>query len=211
MSTQLSLRIHSVKCVDETGGSFAEHFGNDEIALGGMVLNATGETTKVDPFWVYGSFDDGDVFVFPQPRVFHTFPLGTSFPVEFGCGLTVIEKDAGGAADAVAKLADYVEEQVKAHLPKARDQRAMATPGSRAALAPLLSWAIGAAAPAVLSYLKNKLSALFSDDVFRPQFTTVTIGSKDFTWSGSKVSARKTLLFSDHGGKYEVVYDWALN
>lgn len=35
MSTQLNLRIHQVKCVDETGGRWAEKFGNDEIYLGG--------------------------------------------------------------------------------------------------------------------------------------------------------------------------------
>ena len=47
MASRLEFRTHSVKRVDETNGSFAERFGNDEIFLGGHNVLQNGETAPI--------------------------------------------------------------------------------------------------------------------------------------------------------------------
>ena len=97
MSQQISLRVHSVKCVDETNGAWAERLGNDEIWLGGYTIAANGDTQVIAPWEVYAGFDDNDVKVFDPPRVFHTFtPSPVGYPQELALGLVLVEKDNGG-------------------------------------------------------------------------------------------------------------------
>lgn len=218
MATKLEFRIHSVKCVDETNGSFAERFGNDEIHLGGHAILQNGETTPISPRPIYPHFDDGDIKVFDPPMVFHTFALGTGFPQEFAMGLTLIEQDQGGMVNAVKLIADRVEEEVKKRLPGARDHRdadvARATAAhagvAPAVFVPVLKYAVAAAAPAVIDWVKKKVIAVFADDVFQPQHAVTAVSSSSHTWSGSTTSARSTARATDHQGTYEIVYDWKL-
>ncbi|MDT7838267.1 hypothetical protein [Aquabacterium sp. OR-4] len=208
MASALQLRIHSVRCVDETGGRFAERFGNDEIYMGGHAMLGDGSTSVVPAFSVYPHFDDGDIKVYNPPRVFHTFALGPSFPQEFAVGLVLIEKDAGGMSDAIKRIADKVETEVRKRLeqPAAMVRQAE---GQRA-LSPLLAQALAYAAPYVIDYVRKKLMGAISDDLFQPQHTTVSIDSANFSWSGSPSSAVKTLTFRDHDGVYQVACDWNL-
>lgn len=231
MATQIQFRIHSVKCQDETGGSFAERFGNDEIYLGGYGIAANGSTTQVAPRSVYGNFDDGDEFVFNPPRVFHSAPLGANYPQEFGVGLVLVERDAGGMASAVLKLATFAQEQIKKKLGLARELqtvRAQAAAVDRAetegaaragapvadaaarALPALLVTAIKLAAPFILDHFKRYIVAAFNDDVFAPQHATVTLPTREFNFGGGNVSARNTVRCQDHQGIYLITYDWQL-
>ena len=218
MASRLEFRIHSVKCVDETNGSFAERFGNDEIFLGGHNILQNGETAPIRPRSIYPHFDDGDIKVFEPPMVFHTFALGNAYPQEFGIGMTLIEQDQGGMVDAVTVIANRVEEEVKKRLPGAKAQReadaaraAAASAGAApAVLAPILKYALSAAAPAIIDWVKKKFIGAFADDVFQPQHAVVAISSASHAWSGSATSARSTARASDHQGTYEIVYDWKL-
>ena len=138
MSQQISLRVHSVKCIDETNGAWAERIGNDEIWLGGYTISTKGDTQVIAPWEVYAHFDDGDLQVFEPPRVFHTFALApVGFPQELGLGLVLVEKDNGGMTDAIKAIAKLVSEQLKATL--ARPQSARPQPALVGGLAvPLL-------------------------------------------------------------------------
>ncbi len=215
MASILQFRVHSVRCADETGGQYAERFGNDEIYLGGHWILQDGTTAAISPFSVYPHFDDGNVKVFDPPYVFHEFELGATFPQEFGMGMTLIEKDGGGMANAVQRIADKVGEEVRKRLDAGQAARkadmARATSAKvQPRLAPVLAYAISAAAPFVIDFVKRKLMAAISDNVFQPQHATVEIPSADFTWSGSPTSAQQSVEFRDHSGIYQLVFDWNL-
>src|SRR5438552_1224852 len=59
-------------CVDETNPEWA---GNDEIGLGGVGLDETGEVAKVHEFLIYDDFDDGDEKRYDPPLRFISFSL----------------------------------------------------------------------------------------------------------------------------------------
>jgi hypothetical protein len=208
MSQQISLRVHSVKCIDETNGAWAERFGNDEIWLGGYTISANGDTQVIAPWEVYAHFDDGDVKVFEPPRVFHTFALApVAFPQELGLGLVLVEKDNGGMAEAIKAIAKLVSEHLKAAL--ARRQSTRPQPGLVGTLAvPLLKWALSEIGPVVAAEVKRRIIAAYNDDVFQPQHVTLSVPSPNMRFSGSMTSARSTLRFRDHDGIYELTYDW---
>ncbi len=75
--SKLRLRIHKVKCVDETDVVPEFEDGGEEILLGGIVVDALGEVTKVDAFQI-GSDDEfnaGVEEVLSPPRQFAAFDL----------------------------------------------------------------------------------------------------------------------------------------
>lgn len=209
MATKLSLRVHRVKCVDETGGWLAEKVGNDEIYLGGFAVNnPNGETVKINPVSIYNDFDDGDVKVFNPPKVFHTIniPAAGGWPKTFAVGLILIEKDAGGMVGAVTKIANFFEEKLKEKL--AQSPVAGAAPLLAGAL---LRQAIIVIGPPVINYVKHTIMSAFADEIFTPQMAIIDIPSANFTWSGSMDSAEKTVEFRDHSGTYQLTYDWKLS
>ena len=210
MSQQLSLRIHSVKCIDETNGAWAERFGNDEIWLGGYTIAANGSTQVIAPWSVYAGFDDGDIKVFDPPRVMHSFALGAPGAPgaqEFGIGLVLVEKDNGGMGAAITAIAKLVQEQLQAQLAAAKAARTL--PSTAAGLAvEVLKWLLAATGPAILREVKRRIMAAYDDDVFQPQHLTQLVRGLNFSFSGSNTSARKTLRFQDHDGIYELVCDW---
>lgn len=195
MATKLSLRIHRVACIDETNGKYMEKIGNDEICLGGLALNNQGETIKIPPFSVYPHFDDGDVKAYNPPKIFYTFPLTASgnWPKGFGITFILIEKDAGGMEAAVAAIADASKNYLATHF-KALVLSPPTIPSPKPPLPDL-----------------RRLLPTFKDDVFYPQFVSLSIPGPSFSWSGSLDSVEKTVNFRDHGGHYALTYDWLLH
>jgi hypothetical protein len=205
MSQTLQLRIHSVRCIDETNGQWAERFGNDEIWLGGYSINAMGDTRVIEPYLVNAHFDDNEVHDFVPPRVFHSLSFTTAPGQwkEFGVGLVLVEKDNGGMHEAIVALAGLVQTQLKAQLAAAA---ASANPGVPAH--ERLKWAATKMLPAVGEIIKGRIIAAYSDDIFQPQHVLQAVRSPNFSFGGSPSSARQALLFREHGGVYEVVVDW---
>lgn len=206
MSQKLNLRVHSVKCVDETNGQYIERFGNDEIWLGGYSIASNGDTQTIAPFQVGAGFDDGDVVVLQPPRVMCSFDFGTPGRwQEFGVGLVLIEKDNGGMREAIEKIAAKVQTELKAQI-------ALAPPAgggtTRSLLFEILKWALPIIAPVVADYVKRKIIAAYNDDIFQPQHATQSVRGPNFSFGGSQGSARKTVVFREHDGLYELVYDW---
>ena len=209
MSTLLNLRIHSVKCVDETGGWIAEKFGDDEIYLGGFSIDANAAAKKIDPFSVNSGFDDGEVQKYNPPRVFATFQLGAHLtkPANFSAGFLLIEKDAGGMLNAIKKLYD----KLVAEIAKKKNEAAGHANGTGVAIAPIavgLIWSY--IKPVIYEYVKDKILGWFGDDLFPLQDVTTTIMNADHTWHGKKNSPVSMVEFSGHGGTYQLFYDWEL-
>ena len=116
--TKLELRIHKVRCDDETNGFLGSEAGSDEIDLGGTTVDESGDTHKVSPFRVASFGSDGDQKVFSPPRRFTFFNLteGTDFPKGYVATLVLAEIDSGGFNDFLKKLMEKVRERVIAYL-----------------------------------------------------------------------------------------------
>jgi hypothetical protein len=207
--TRITLRIHRVRCVDETGGSFQERFGNDEIALGGFGIDANLQATKVFPFDVNANFDDGDVQDYSPPRPFVTLAFGEqhAWPKSCGVGFLLFEKDNGGRLGATDKI--YAELQKKLNIEREKRGLNVAGFGILAAIPwkeiAILVW------PYIKDWATQKIREAIDDDMFALRTVEVTIPSADFTWNGSKISSKSTVDFRDHSGIYELVYDWELS
>src|SRR5262249_33620428 len=67
----LEITVHKVKCLEQT----SLETGDDEIALGGVTIDATRETRKINEVMVREDFDDGVVQVYSPPKRFAWFDL----------------------------------------------------------------------------------------------------------------------------------------
>lgn len=213
MSTKLNLRIHRVVCVDETGGKWAEKFGNDEIYLGGFTLDANHNTMGYGPRSVYAHFDDGDVKTFSPPRVCATIDLGGSFnrTRNYYAGFLLIEHDSGNMASAVASLVKKVNDKVQEELLRIQQAREANSGGAGVAV---VGTAVAVIWPLikddVVAYVKSKLSSWFGDEIFPLQVVSATLTSSDHTWNGQKTSQLSMREFRAHDGVYQIFYDWQL-
>lgn len=207
MTSQLKLRIHSVKCVDETGGKYVEKFGNDEIYLGGFSLDAEGNPVKIPNFSVYPDFDDGDIKNFNPPRVFATFNVSeqTNWPKNFGVCFLLFEKDSGGMDEMLDTAFQKFKDEVKAKKPSAR------TTDEGSSFAFPWQTIFSVVIPIVVNYLKNKLSGAISDDAFPLEATSVSIPAANHKWDGSNVSPLNKVEFRGNDGVYYLFYDWELS
>lgn len=192
MASNVSFRIHQVKCIDETGGWLAEKAGNDEIWLSGFGISPSGETRKVEPFEVYANFDDNDVKKYNPPRNFISLPLLDSgvWPKSIGIGLLLAEKDWGDFGGKV----DVILEKVKGAVGSVP-----AGGGWQAALVMV--------APFVL----NQVIGVARDDIFPLQSVTLDVPNPQFLWGGQPTSPRATVDFRGHDGIYRLEYDWSLS
>ncbi|NGN67355.1 hypothetical protein G5C51_26055 [Streptomyces sp. A7024] len=199
--TKLSFRIHKVKCVEETN-----ELGKDEFYLGGNTIDESGDVHKVSQFKVM-SCHSGDVKTYLPPREFSWFNIAEA-PVKFPKGYFVVlgaaEKDGGGFADYLDKLLDLVKTKVIAAV-------AAAIGGIIGAPGGPITAAIGACVGYVVGKIFDFLKAWWGDDVFAPKQTSTVIASLTARWTTGTASPQRTVVFSGHGGKYEVVYDWQLH
>ena len=203
---KLELRLHSVRCVDETGsGTFGE-VGKDEIALGATTVDESGDTEKVPELQV-GGFNDGDVKTFSPPRRIATFGLreGTEFPKAYFATLVLAEKDvSGGLSEFLNQLLEKIRERVIAALAAAIGGAVGASGGPVGAL-------IGAAVGFVVGRVFELIRAAFADDIFAPRTVTVAVAALSQRFAGGKTdSPEATVTFEGHGGRYQLVYDWRL-
>ncbi len=210
MSTKLNLRIHFVKCVDETGGGFVERFGNDEIYLGGFSIDAKARTAKINPFSVNASFDDGDIQRYNPPRVFATYQLGTNLTrsANFSAGFLLIEKDNGGMDTAVKKLYDKLVTEVKKRKDELENRVDSIIPVGVGQVALSLIWSY--VKPILYEYVKDKIIGWFEDDLFPLQDVSTTIMNANHTWHGKKYSPVNMVEFRGNDGVYQLYYDWEL-
>ena len=202
----LTLRIHSVKCVDETGtdGLFGtEGFGDDEISLGGTVVGVTGTTAKVSPFNVSSSFEDGDVKSYNPLKPFFMFSLtkGTQFPKTVHATLVLAERDMGGISDFLNELTEKIEEEIVDLLKNAAN---FEIPGLGMIIGDGIEWVVDK----VFDYLKS----VWSDDVFKPVILSAKVSSPTHIFANGKIhSPDQTVTFQGHSGTYEVRCDWLLS
>ncbi|MEU9898013.1 hypothetical protein ACIBCS_14485 [Streptomyces phaeochromogenes] len=196
---KLELRIHRVKCLDETS-----EWGSDEIHLAGTSVDESGDTLKIGQFKVR-SFDDGDVKVYDPPRRFHWFGLdeGTRYPKSYFVTLVLAEVDWGGLADYVGALLDLIKKKVTAYL-------AAAIGGAIGASGGPVGILIGMAVGAAVGWVFDQLKGLFGDEVFKPVTVNAVIPSLTGRWAGRPFTAPAVADYRGHGGHYQLTYDWRM-
>lgn len=206
MGNQITLRIHNVKCVDETGGGIAERVGNDEIFLGGFGIDGNGQTVKVGQTEIYAHFDGGDVKKFSPPRRFTTLRLpnnGGSVSV----GLLLVEKDGGGMRTALEKIyTKVVEEMTRKKREEMARRRVSNLTGADVDWRAI--WEV--VKPIIVNYVKEKIVSAFNDDLFPLQSVSVTVGSSGKFGNGRRISPPEMVEFRGHDGIYRMNYDWEI-
>lgn len=203
MSTRLNLRIHNVKCVDETGGYWAEKVGNDEIDLGGFTVDSDNNTSKIRSTSVGKNFDDGDISRFNPPRIFASFDLGSfTAAKKFAAGFVLSERDSGNVGDTIEKIYQKLSELMGQHR--------SALVNGNASKNKSFAWVWPVVKTHVVSYVLSNYKGWVGDDVFPMQEVSTTIYSADHRWNGSNTSPIELVEFRAHDGTYQVYYSWEL-
>lgn len=203
---QVELRIHRVRCVDETNGFAGTERGADEIHLAGTEVDESGDTRKISAFKVRNFGQDGDVKDYSPLKQFTFFNLGegTKFPKSYFVTFVLAEKDMGGLPDFVDKLYSWVKEKVITALTAAIGGAIGASGGPIGAIIGVaVGWAVGK----VYEIFKS----VWEDDVFAPVTVRLDVPSMTHRFAGGKVDGPQGVAtFQGHGGKYELTYDWRL-
>ena len=204
--TRLELRLHKVRCVDETGGWFGERSGNDEIDLGGTAVDETGDTHVITKFRVGSDFNDGKEVVYSPPQQFTLFNLteGAQYPKSYFVTLVLAEADMGGLSEFLNKLLEKVREKVTAALIAAFGGMIGASGGP-------VGFIIGVAVGYVVGEVFKLFKSVWADEIFQPVTVGVNITSLNAQWPGSRTdSPEGVATFVGHDGIYEVTYDWRM-
>jgi hypothetical protein len=211
--SSLDYRIERVKCLDETNPEWP---GDDEIAMGGVVVNHQGGTAKVGQFTVDSGFDDNEVKVYTDPgKLFHRFDLtGTgAWPRTYSAVVMLAEKDGSGFADAISTVWSKVKDAVLAVIEKA------VTGVLTGYLGAALAAAIGKAVAWLVDTFFSWLIALFEDDMFLPgehyvylpnRYEWMYKNASDYGWTNFRLPPG-TFTFNGHGGSYKVNVHWQVN
>lgn len=213
MSKKLNLCLVQVRCVDETGGSWAEKFGDDEIYLGGFGIDSANNTNKINPFSVRSDFDDNETHRYNPPKVFASFDLGGNFtsPRSFAAGFLMIEKDSGDMTKLINNLYTAVVDEIRKRRQQEEARIANLPRAGGVALRTIplgMIWSV--VKPIVYAYVVNKLVGWFGDEVFPLQDVTTTITGPDHTWNGKNTSPVSMVEFRGHGGHYQLSYIWEI-
>lgn len=201
--TKLALRIHRVKCVDETGGNRFTELGEDDIYLGATMTDMAARTVAQVPYFKVGGFDDGDVKTYSPPRQILAFNLldGRPFPRGYGATLVLVERDSGDQMGPfLEELATREREQLRGSFSafkKARSREPSADEGEslwREAWEQLVK-------PA----LKEWWRSVQKDDIFEPIAVSIRVAS-----AGSISGPPTTITYKGHNATYQITYDWEL-
>lgn len=202
--------VDEVVCVKETS-----ELGKDEIALGGIAVDAD-ETTTILPESDLGKFKTGDRRTFNPAREMTAFNFDGDYPKNFAVFVALAEKDLGGFSNFLAELYEGIKNEVSVVL-TAIGAAAGAWIGSQvgagmgAAIGGPLGVVIGVIAGAILGALVGWFVSITKDDIFAPQVAGLTLLSADADFGATGLtSGPLTLTFSDHGGAYQVRYNWLL-
>lgn len=207
LTNLLELRIHRVKCFDDTS-----EWGKDEISLGGSTIDESGNTEKISAFEV-GNFKRGTEVNYSPPRIFTTFDLlkspGVQYPRSYFATFVLAEIDWGGFSDFLNKLLDKIKEEVIKALTPLATALGTTIGAMIGSSIPILGTAIGAAIGAIVGWAVGKIFELFKswwgDEIFAPITLQANIPSLDArSPQGGEVS------FPGYGGEYRLYYDWRI-
>lgn len=214
--TRVELRLRKVVCVDET-----RELGSDEFDLAGVTIDASGDTGKLARFRVSSDFDSGEKVVYTPPKTLAVYRFSADKTITID-GVTKnvgwprynhftflpAEIDNGGFPDFAAQLYEKAKVIVTAYVAKAV--------GS--ALGGAVGAVIGAIVGKVTAWVMDKLFGLlvrwWEDDMFIPLTSKVKVHSPTADLNGKvggpAVTSQRMFWWKQHGGHYEIHFEWAL-
>ena len=148
---ELELFISEVKCIEGTGGALE---GTEEIAVGGVIVGATGHTAKVKQFLVKEGFDtdsDHNTKKYKHGKRFGAFHLAHEDGKQtYTATLAMAELDQGGFGDFLMAIWNKVKAWVVGAIAEAAGAGIAAAIGS---VIPGLGTLIGAIVGAIIGWL----------------------------------------------------------
>jgi hypothetical protein len=201
--SKLGLRIHRVKCVDETGGNRFTELGEDDIYLGATMTDMAARTVAQVPYFKVGGFDDGDVKIYNPPRQILAFNLtdGRPLPRGFGASLVLVERDSGDQMGPfLEELAAREREQLRSAFSafkRSNNREPSADEGESIWREAWESF--------VKPALKEWWRSVQKDDIFEPIAVSLQLSS--LRQIGAPAS---TITYKGHSATYTISYDWEL-
>ncbi len=220
---EIALKIASVRCVDETGGRWAEKFGNDEIYIGAVyvLINANKSFTvgTTGARLVGNNFDDGETVRWN--RDLFSLPLGDPnvypYPKAVLASVMLAEHDGGnGRNKFLEQLAEEFRKKLTAQaLEGAISARVGHGSSGGVAFAPAAAVVVDALKDFAKdklkelgNYLIGKVSSWVGDDIFPTSIKLLDLSSDNQTWNGQPSTPGETLEFRGHDGVYTAVMRW---
>lgn len=187
----LQFYLMGVKCIDETDGFLGSEAGSDEIALGGLVIDAAGNTKQIARIDM-GDFSSDGVTKYTNRLLGAVdFRSGQGWPKKFQLVLTLAELDNGGFPSFLNKLLDEVRKEVTKILV-----------GLGNSLAPVIGEAIGSAIAWVLDKVFGWIKDIWEDDVFKPCAVEFDFSSAEDRFNGASETGPIWIEWKGHGGRY---------
>ena len=210
----VELKLHRVKCVDETGSNWFTERGSDEINMGGVTLDNKEIISQIKEFKV-GNFDDGTNKLYNPPKILRTFTgQGSTYPKIFTGYISLAEKDSGGFSSFISDLYKAIKDELDVII-VALGVAAGAIIGGNlggtlGSLAGPIGTVIGIAAGAVLGAVISWLVNAFKDDIFTPQMSMLSVDLSNPGSGTVKNSPISTLTYREHDATYKVDVSWTV-
>jgi hypothetical protein len=203
---RLSLQFIRVACIDETNGWFGTESGSDEISIGGAMLDTDGNTNKIAPVDLGGSWDDGDVRDISPPKSITGYSLrgGLTFPRALFLTLILVERDGSGMQDIINGLVEKIAEEAKTTL------TALLAAAAGAAVGGPIGALIGLAVGYAIDKIVDKIRHLWDDVAFIPRTIQADIPSRQAMFAGRQTSTSEVVRFRGPG-EYACRYQWQLS
>ncbi len=216
--SKLRLRILKTKCVDETN----PETGDDEIRLGGYMIDPSGDMKQVGILNLGDSFDDGESITYNPPKIFGVHTLDPESivvdgqTIEFGwprtymATLILSEADNGGFPKFLNALLEKLRDVVKAEVAAAVGAGVGGLIGVLGGpLGAAVGAAIGAAIGLLIDMLIDFFKSIWEDDVFVGVTLSQQLPLPIPPW-GKATSPVGKVWWKGHGGHYQVYYDWEM-
>lgn len=215
---RVTLRLHSVECVDTT-----KEVDRDEVVLVGMASNAVKKngqvSTRTHPTQIQlGKFKKGTRHSYENPKTIVSFAYGDpkgGWPRTYPAALLLVEQDEGKIGEIAALVADAIDDKLADAL-KAASATAVAglatgiAAGAAAgSFVPLIGTAVGAAVGAGVTAAFSAIKKAKADDVFPPKAVPLALERAPAA-AGEIASTRQTHVFSAHGGAYKLATSWSV-
>ncbi|MEM2140885.1 hypothetical protein [Nitrososphaera sp.] len=210
--SKLSLRMIKLHCIDETNGVGGNEYGEDEMAIGGTLVDTYGNVKKINKKDLGGYYDDGNWSDW-EGKVIYELDLNQTdgiWPKTFIATLVLVEVDSGGYTEFLNKMADKLEPYVKQKVKEAAMVGGQGvSPGVGGLIIGYIAGEIGAY---IVDKIFNEMRDWWNDDLFTPSTLTVQVPGPGALFEGGTYDSPDFYWDTwGHGGEYEYWVDWTVH
>jgi hypothetical protein len=204
--TRLRLVLREVECIKTTSG-----MGTDEIAMGGLLVDPSGTTKKINEFFVGKNFDAGVKKSYPGGKTFAEWKIVSNgnWPQVYPSMLVMVEKDNGGFSDFLAELWKWVKEYVEKAIMAAGAAAGAAIGAAIGTAFAGIGVLIGAVAGFLVGAFVGWLIAAWKDDLIQVHSQQLHLGAATASYYAAVGLTNDppkpfALNFKGDGGHYRV-------